>query len=82
MPIHLAIRAAVLSLVAAAVTLTMIVVVRSQTQPLVIVVHERPAYPAYPSHLFAPLSAQLWDCWGFNRYNRSAADPRWWCGID
>ena len=79
MPIHLAIRAAVLSLVAAAFTLTLIVAMRSQARPVVIVV-QQPA--AYPSHLFAPPVVQLTDCWGYNRYNRSPADPRWWCGID
>ena len=79
MPIHIAVRAAVLSIVAAACALTMIVVVRSQARPLVIVVQERAAYPA---HLFAPPVVQLTDCWGYQRWNRSYVDPRWWCGID
>jgi hypothetical protein len=79
MPIYLAVRAAVLSLVAAAFTLTMLVVVRSQAQPLVVVV-QQPA--AYPSHLFVPPVVQFTDCWGYNRWQRTPTDPRWWCGID
>ncbi len=73
MPIYLAIRAAVLSLVTAAAVLTMIVVARSQPQPVVIVV------PAPATHVSPATFMQPAWCAGYN-WRNSSIDLRPWCG--
>jgi hypothetical protein len=80
MPIHIAIRAVALSLATAAFVLTMLVLARDQTRPLVIVVESPPPSTV---RVLDPVSSEQWStCWDYDRWNRTPADPRWWCGLD